>query len=106
MIDARRARAAGWSTHDVQLAEALTVYEDGLCRGCGHPLEESTDPGADPDNRGGTHTYEVGPPTRCHACTALAKAEDTYRHPGGDTRAPDHTGAVHWHSTRRARTRR
>jgi hypothetical protein len=104
MLDTGRAREHGWGEKDVLLAMALTVHEDGLCRGCGHPVEECTSPAADPDNRESTHTYLVGPPTRCHACTALAKAEDAHRNPGPDTRPAAHPGALHWFSTRQART--
>lgn len=100
MIDTARARAHGWTEKDVVLAGALTVYEDGLCRSCGHPLEECTAAEADPDNRSGTHRYEAGPPVRCWACTALAQAEEKFRRPAGDTRPPDHPDALHWSSAR------
>jgi hypothetical protein len=45
--------------------------EADTCSGCGQPLSESTDE----DNEGG---YEVPPPTRCHACTALHAGQQRY----------------------------
>lgn len=32
-----------WSELDLLLAEALALYEAGLCKGCGHPLAFTTD---------------------------------------------------------------
>lgn len=49
---------------------ALLEDEADACSGCGHPLSESADPGAE-------NTYTAPLPTRCHACTAIAiRAED------------------------------
>lgn len=53
------------------MAVALTLYEDGLCNGCGHPLSETTDPDAD-------HHYVAPLPTRCHACTVIAMRTPDY----------------------------
>lgn len=56
---------------------ALLQLEADTCRGCELPLSETTQPEAE----GG---YEVDAPTRCHACTPLAKARETYKeHPAG-----------------------
>lgn len=53
------------------MAVALTLYEDGLCNGCGHPLSETTDPDAD-------HHYVAPLPTRCYACTVIAMRTPEY----------------------------
>jgi hypothetical protein len=87
------------------LGAVLLAHEDSLCPGCGHPLEESTDPDVDPDNRAGGHRYQVGPPTRCFACTAVAQASAPYLSPAGDSPAAPHPQALHWHSTRTPRRR-
>lgn len=57
---------------DALLAQALVLFEDGQCPGCGHPLKETTDP----DNFG---RYAPLLPTRCHACTALEMGMARYR---------------------------
>jgi hypothetical protein len=106
MLSARRARDIGWTEEDVLLALAHTEREDGMCGRCGHPLAESASPSADPDNPLGTHTYRVGPPTRCHACTALARAEEPVVNPRPGAAGAPHPSALHWHSTRVERPRR
>ena len=45
------------------MALALQEYEDGLCSGCGSPMDESMDPAA-------AKAYVAHDPVRCHACTA------------------------------------
>ena len=59
----------GWSMDETGLAMALLDYEAGLCKGCGHPLEETTAPDAE-------EGYDVGVSARCHCCTALDIAQD------------------------------
>jgi hypothetical protein len=54
----------------------LTDYEQGLCPQCRQPYDESASPDSDPDT--GTWRYEVGPPHRCHACTAVSAASEKY----------------------------
>ncbi len=80
-----RRPADRWTEHDYSTAVALTLYEQSLCSGCGHPIHETQDPGADPNNPDGSHHYEVPAPVRCHACTALAiktKAYEEAEQPG------------------------
>jgi len=67
-----------WTEHDYTSAVALTLYEAGLCDGCGHPLTESTSPHADPNDLDRTHHYTAPPPTRCHACTAAEMTAAAY----------------------------
>lgn len=67
-----------WTEHDYSLHVALTLYEQSLCTGCGHPIHEAQDAAADPNSRGGGHHYEVPEPVRCHACTALAVKTQAY----------------------------
>lgn len=68
----------GWPAVDRALALALQMHEDGLCRGCGNPLDESADPDA-------VKAYEAHQPVRCHACTARSAKVEQYAdasHPG------------------------
>lgn len=67
-----------WTEHDRSLAVALTLHEAMLCAGCGHPVEESTSPEADPVNGAGQWHYEAPEPHRCHACTAVAERQAKY----------------------------
>lgn len=55
---------------------ALAQYRAEL-HDCGHSLLESADPGAE-------GRYVAEPPTRCHACTAIAVRQEQYK----DTRHP------------------
>jgi hypothetical protein len=57
---------------DRLLALALRLYEDGTCSGCGQQVAYSMDPALE--------DYWVGiEPIRCHACTALAVAQDAVK---------------------------
>ena len=49
------------------LALALTIYEDGLCSGCGQQMHESMDGDLSDE-------WTTTEPHRCHACTALERA--------------------------------
>lgn len=49
---------------------ALALYRADL-HSCGHPLSETTAPDAE-------GRYKVGPPYRCHACTALELAQKAH----------------------------
>jgi hypothetical protein len=105
----RRAAAGGWAwtEKDTLLAAALIRHEDSLCPGCGQPTEESMDPAADPDKRDGQWRYEVGPPHRCHACTAIAHASKPYLEPPGkDQAAVDSPQALRWQVQRTPRQSR
>lgn len=53
------------------MALALQMHEDGLCKGCGNPLDECADPNA-------ANAYEAHQPVRCHACTARAAMGEKY----------------------------
>jgi len=65
---------------------ALHAYRSTL-HSCGHSLEESTAEDAE-------GAYRVDPPTRCHACTAIAIKQAEY------TETPQRE-ALLWHATRR-----
>jgi hypothetical protein len=54
---------------------ALDYYEAGLCRKCGQPLHESTNPDHDPDNPDGTHQYVAETPAESFSCKVLVKSE-------------------------------
>lgn len=64
--------APPWDLGDVALAFALQRVDAETCTGCGHPLEESTDPA----NEG---RYLSDLPVRCHACTALGYGAEPYQ---------------------------
>lgn len=65
---------------------ALGLYRADL-HDCGHPLSESTTPDAE-------GRYVVEPPTRCHACTAIAAKQ-------GDYTEVKHARALLWRAERR-----
>lgn len=69
---------------DRAAALALVDYEAGLCTGCGEPMSECHDP----DNK---TAYEVLPPVRCYACTALEITHDGIN--AENTKQP---GALRW----------
>lgn len=50
-------------------ALAWKLERDLICPGCGHPLDETTDP----DNEGGYRADKV----RCHACHAKGMRAET-----------------------------
>jgi len=60
-----------WQEEDRLLAFALQDYEATLCKGCGHPLEETTKPEHD-------GAYRADLPIRCHRCTAAGAAQEAY----------------------------
>jgi len=80
-------REPEWSDEDVAWLLALAEYRDRRCPSCGGDLEECTAPEAE----GG---FEVPPPMRCHAKTALEIAQAEYT----DTPQP---GALLWRVKRR-----
>ena len=96
-----------WTEKDTLLAAALIRHEDSLCAGCGQPTEESMDPSSDPDERDGEFVYQVGPPDRCHACTAIARASKPYLEPPGkDQAAVEAPHALRWRARRLPRRKR
>lgn len=56
-----RRRPQHWSRKDLALAEALQLYEDGLCGGCGMPAWMAYDP----RNAG---EFELRDDVECIAC--------------------------------------
>lgn len=56
---------------DQLLAVALTLYESGICPGCGQSLRESTDAELE-------EQWVTDLPHRCHACTAIARRAKEY----------------------------
>lgn len=67
----RGAKRLRWSVVDRLLAVALTIYEAGICSGCGQSLRESTDPELE-------DKWTTDLPHRCHACTAIARRAKEY----------------------------
>lgn len=61
-----------WLEEDVAWAKAYLRERADHCPGCGLPMTETM---AMQDGEP-VHTYLVRPPARCHACTALHKAQD------------------------------
>lgn len=66
-----------WNDQQVALMVALEEYEQGLCKRCGNPLEETTDPGHDFNNPLAKAVYLPAPgtPVQCHCCAALERSE-------------------------------
>lgn len=56
----RHEREPEWSEEDLEMMQALDAYEGGL-NAYGIPIDEATDPMADPGRRDGTHTYVAEP---------------------------------------------
>jgi len=66
-----------WTDDDRAWAIALLVVEDEVCRGCGQPVTESTDPELEE-----LWAAEV---VRCHACAAAGRHMEAWqRSPGVD----------------------
>jgi hypothetical protein len=61
-----------WDEQQQDLMLALIVYERNLCPNCGRPLSVCTDPKSE-------GKWQVPPPTRCHATTALAIAQEAHQ---------------------------
>lgn len=83
-------REAEWDPHQRGLVLALQMYESLVHGPCGHYLPDST--AADADGR-----YHVDAPTRCHACTAQARAFKQHL----DSPHDAHPEALLWHAERR-----
>ncbi len=54
---------------------ALDWYEASLCRKCGQPLAECTDPDNDPDNPTAPRQYVAEDPAECFSCKVLLRSE-------------------------------
>ena len=74
IIGSETTREPDWNDHDRAYALALDLYENGLCDGCGHPLDETTKP----EN---TEAYIAKAPIRCHRCTAQIQAMEAAERP-------------------------
>ncbi len=71
----RPTKYAAWSARDRGLAEALIEYEDGLCPGCGQPVDHAWDPRSEGE-------YEAHERT-CMACQEKAMKTDGREHKPG-----------------------
>lgn len=80
-------REPEWSEEDVAWLLALAAYRATRCPACGGDISECTSP----DAEGG---FEVPPPTRCQAKTALVIAQQDYK----DSPQPE---ALLWRAKRR-----
>lgn len=67
-----------WDSRERSLMLALQLWEAGLCRRCGHHLDETTDPAHDQDNPETAHGWIADGPDECHACKALHRAEEKW----------------------------
>ncbi|MFD9124358.1 hypothetical protein [Kitasatospora sp. NPDC059571] len=74
-----------WTEDDRSWALALLLVEAEVCRGCGHPLDESTDP----EQEFGWAAEVI----RCHACATAARTAQAFEKGGGDP----HGANVHVH---------
>jgi hypothetical protein len=74
-----------WTEEDRAWALALLAVEDEACRGCGQPLDQSTDPALEE-----AWTAEV---IRCHACAAAGRHAEQFQKAGGEP----HGANVHVH---------
>ena len=68
LVRAVTTRESAWTEQDRAEILAYRLWQEGLCKGCGHPLAETT-----------TH-YELGPEYdakhfTCRACAALAEGQ-------------------------------
>jgi hypothetical protein len=89
-----------WDQQSRDLIRALWEVEQDTCQGCGHPISEAWSPLADPGNFRGSHVYDVPPPTRCHACTAIAIKQETKSESG---QGYPHPTALHFPAFRQDR---
>lgn len=64
-----------WDDRERAWMLALQHYELTLCRRCGTPLIESTDPNNDPDNPQAERHYVADGPDECHCCKVLIRAD-------------------------------
>lgn len=75
-VSGRLARAVScapkWTADDQDAALDLLAYEDGLCPGCHHPLDETTMPEHE-------YAYAAEEAVRCHRCTTSQRASEHYQ---------------------------
>ncbi|MEV1315372.1 hypothetical protein AB0J14_04725 [Micromonospora arborensis] len=67
-----------WDGRERSLMLALSLWEAGLCRRCGHHLDETMDPANDQDNPETGHGWTADGPDECFACKALHRAEEKW----------------------------
>jgi hypothetical protein len=60
-----------WLAEDVDLALEWQGEQDVTCRGCGHPIDETTDP----DNEGLYEAHQV----TCLACEVMRRRAATFK---------------------------
>lgn len=65
-----------WTEEDRAWALALLAVEDEVCRGCGQPVADSTDPALEEMWRA-----EV---IRCHACATAGREAAAFQHDSAD----------------------
>lgn len=70
------ATEAEWDAESYGLLAALADYESRLCPKHGGPLEECTDPLADPDNPRSTHLFKASVVGRCWVTDATLRVEE------------------------------
>ncbi|MEV2239529.1 hypothetical protein [Micromonospora sp. NPDC049891] len=71
-------REVEWDVRERAWMLALDWYEASLCRKCGQPLSECTDPTNDPDNPASERMYVAEEPTECFSCKVLVRAEERW----------------------------
>lgn len=71
LVRALTVREPEWSEQDVAWMLALAEWRATRCPACGGDIRECTDPASE-------GRYEVPPPHRCHAATAIAAAQERY----------------------------
>jgi hypothetical protein len=79
-----------WTDEDVAWHKAFLRWQKDQCPGCGLQLSETTEMHDGEPVR----SYTVPLPVRCHACTALAKAQDKH-----SKHKVAHPHALYWSAT-------
>lgn len=77
MIESQTITEVEYDDEQYEMLSASMAYEDSFHE-CGHPLDETTSPLADPYNPEGQWRYTVDLPVRCHACTAINEKRKLY----------------------------
>ncbi|GGM27187.1 hypothetical protein GCM10011608_09960 [Micromonospora sonchi] len=78
-------REPEWDPRERGWMLALDWHESSLCRKCGQPLAECTDPANDPDNPASERMYVAEPPTECFSCKVLVKADEKWHKDSPET---------------------
>lgn len=75
LVRSTATQEAAWSDTDRALAEALDLYEAGLCQGCGQPKDRAWHP----DHNG---WIDVDARLTCEGCRALGEWQKGEHEPG------------------------